>query len=77
VVARASKFIPLIGHRYLPEQPHESGNPVFSVYRSEVIYYSADLADYFEREFARWNHRPWPDQIKHILFWSDLVEHNG
>jgi hypothetical protein len=32
VVSRAPKLIPLISHRYLPEEPHEPGNPVFSVY---------------------------------------------
>jgi hypothetical protein len=77
VISRAPKLIPLIGHRYLPEEPHEAGNPVFSVYQSDVIYYGADLADYFEREFAGWRHRPWPDHIKHIAFWSDLVEFNN
>jgi hypothetical protein len=76
VVARAPKLIPLIGHRYLPEEPHEPGNPVFSVYQADVIHYGADLIDYFEREFAGWGHQPWPDQIKYIPFWSDLVERN-
>ena len=76
VVARAPKLIPLIGHRYLPEQPHEAGNPVFSVYQSDVIHYGTDLADYFEREFIGWESRPWPDHIKYIPFWSDLVERN-
>jgi hypothetical protein len=74
VVSRAPKLIPLIGHRYLPEQPHEAGNPVFSVYQSDVIYYGTDLADYFKREFEGWNRRPWPEHIKYIPFWSDLVE---
>jgi hypothetical protein len=73
VFSRASKMIPLIAHRYLPEEPHEAGNPVFSIYHSDVIYYGADLADYFDREFAGWNHRSWPDNIKCIPFWSDLV----
>jgi hypothetical protein len=76
VVARAPKLIPLFNHRYLPEEPHEAGNPVFSVYQSDVIYYGTDLTDYFEREFTGWHCRPWPDQIKHIRFWSDLVERN-
>jgi hypothetical protein len=44
----------LISHRYLPEKSHEPGNPVFSVYQADVIYYGADLIDYFEREFAGW-----------------------
>jgi hypothetical protein len=77
VVSHAPKLIPLIGHRFLPEEPCESGNPVFCVHQADVIYYGADLNDYFEREFAGSDHRPWPDQIKHIRFWSDLVERNG
>jgi hypothetical protein len=67
----------LISHRYLPEQPHEQGSPVFSVCQSDVIYYGANLEDYFEREFTRHDSRPWPDKIKYIPFWSDLVERNG
>jgi len=35
------------------------------------------LKDYFEREFTGWNNKPWPVQIKHIPFWSDLVERFG
>ncbi|MGJ4915747.1 hypothetical protein ACQR10_25130 [Bradyrhizobium sp. HKCCYLRH2060] len=74
IVSRAPKLIPLIAHRYLPEQPRESGNPVFSIYGIDAIYYGANLNDYFEREFTSWGSKPWPAQIKHIPFWSDLVE---
>jgi hypothetical protein len=74
VVSRAPKLIPLIGHRYLPEQPHEAGNPVFSLRHSDVIYCGANLADYFDREFEGWDHHPLPAQIKYIPFWSDLVQ---
>jgi len=77
VVSRAPKLIPLVSHRFLPEEPHESGNPVFSVYQADVIYYGADLDDYFEREFVGYDYRPWPNQIKRIPFWSDLVERYG
>jgi len=45
--------------------------------QADVIYYGADLADYFEREFLGRNHRPWPDQIKPIRFWSDSVQRNS
>jgi hypothetical protein len=76
VLARAPRLIPLISHRYLPADPCESGNPVFSVHQADVIHYGANLDDYFEREFNGWTCRPWPDQIKHIPFWSDLVERN-
>jgi hypothetical protein len=76
IIRGAPKLIPLFGHRYLPAEPHEAGNPVFSVYQTDVIYYGADLEDYFEREFARTNHPP-PRPSRHIRFWSDLVERNG
>ena len=75
VVNKAPKLIPLISHRYLPSEPHEAGNPVFSVYQSDVIYYGADLADYFEREFGDPG-RPLASPIKPIRFWSELVERN-
>ena len=72
IVGSAPKLIPLVSHRYLPAEPHEAGNPVFSVYQSDIIHYGADLADYFEREFVDPS-RPLPDQIKHIRFWPDFV----
>ena len=76
VVAQAPKLIPLISHRYLPADPHEAGNPVFSVYQSDIIYYGANLTDYFEREFMGL-HRPLPRPIKRIQFWSEFVGPNG
>lgn len=77
VVDSAPKLIPILSHRYLPEEPQEAGNPVFSVYQSDVIYYGANLEDYFAREFNGWNSRPWPNEIKRIRFWSTMVERNG
>lgn len=76
VVARAPKLIPLVSHRYIPATPHEAGNPVFSVYQSDVIYYGANLADYFEREFGD-PRRPLGPGIKRIPFWSELVDRAG
>jgi hypothetical protein len=73
IVGKAPKLIPLVSHRYIPVEPHETGNPVFSVYQSDVIYYGADLADYFDREFVN-PRRPPLQRFKHIPFWSDLVE---
>ncbi|NBW06660.1 MAG: hypothetical protein EBR82_01375 [Caulobacteraceae bacterium] len=75
IVNAAPKLIPLVSHRYLPAEPHEAGNPVLSVHQSDVIYYGADLADYFEREFGHPT-RPLRRHIKRIPFWSDLVELN-
>jgi hypothetical protein len=77
VVAAAPRLIPLIGHRYIPEEPNERGNPVFSVMQSDVIYYGSDLADYFEREFHPLPGRPAVADARYIPFWSDLVDRNG
>lgn len=74
VVNAAPRLIPLIGHRYIPEEPHEAGNPVFSVMQSDVIYYGADLTEYFANEF---NGTYCISHTRHINFWSELVERNG
>ncbi|MBC9880191.1 hypothetical protein G8O24_22945 [Bradyrhizobium sp. INPA01-394B] len=76
IIGSAPKLIPLVSHRYLPAEPNEPGNPVFSIYQSDLIYYGADLADYFERDFVDPS-RPLSQPVKHITFWSDLVERNS
>jgi hypothetical protein len=73
IVQSAPRLIPLIGHRYIPEEPHEVGNPVFSVMQSDVIYYGANLAEYFANEFEG-THRV--GAVRRIPLWSDLVERN-
>lgn len=72
-VARAPRLIPIVGHRYLPAEPSEAGNPVFSVYQTDIIYYGNDLASFFAAEL----HFESPDWAatapRSIRFWSDLV----
>jgi hypothetical protein len=53
LVAAAPKLIPLYGHRYLPDEPHERDNPILSVHQADVIHYGYDLADYFARGVQR------------------------
>lgn len=77
IVAAAPKLIPLFGHRYIPEEPHERGNPVFSVYQSDIIYYGSDLANYIANEFSIPPHRVLGDNIRPIRFWSEAVERSG
>ncbi len=43
---QAPKLIPICSHRYISESPNEPGNPVFSIYQTDIIYYGADLLDY-------------------------------
>ena len=73
IVGAAPRLIPLIAHRYIPVIPHKAGNPVFSVMQSDVIYYGANLAEYFANEFGGTNHISSP---RRIPFWSEMVERN-
>jgi len=77
LVRRAPKLIPLLAHRYIPEQPHSSGNPVFSVYQSDIIIYGADLDDWLRVESDEtYTARPRPC-TRAIEFWTIAVERSG
>jgi hypothetical protein len=76
-IESAPTLIPINGHRYIPERPDEAGNPVFSVYQTDIIYYGADLADYLENEFSYYFGRAeyrLEGEVKQIEFWSHLAE---
>ena len=71
VLAAAPKLIPLSGHRFLPEFPHEAGNPVFSMHGFDTIYYGANLAEWLTNERdGLWRIGP----VRKVPFWSDLVD---
>ncbi len=52
LVEAAPKLIPIYEHRYLLAEPCAAGNPVFSVYQSDIVVYGANLRDYLLVEFA-------------------------
>ena len=72
-IRKYPKLIPIYSHRYIPSTPQEVGNPIFSVYQMDIIYYGFDLATYFRNEF----HLNLPDsfeipqEAKYIEFWSE------
>lgn len=69
------RLVPVSGHRYLPVDPCLDGNPVISIWQTDIIYYGADLADYLVREFVSGpGERPFPDLRRRIPVWSDFVE---
>lgn len=70
----APRLIPVFGHRYLPASPCDAGNPVFSVYQADVIYYGYDLPSYLHTEFGVPNPFPMPDEPRQIAFWSVLAD---
>ena len=77
MIERAPKLIPIYGHRYMPDRPNESGNPVFSVWQTDIIYYGHNLQNYLENEFHNFfktlkYHVPEP--IRVIEFWSEFTK---
>lgn len=73
LVSAAPKLIPLGPNRYIPELPHERGNPVFFVFLGDVRYLAADLDDYADRLSAGSRRLP-PRSRKPIPFWTRLSE---
>lgn len=90
LVQAAPKLIPIIGHRYLLAEPCTAGNPVFSVWQSDIVVYGTDLRDYLVFEFAELLgfskrieieratraqvHERFPG-YKAIPFWGELLTH--
>jgi hypothetical protein len=70
MIAEAPKLIPIYSHRFIPEEPHEAGNPVFSVYQMDIIYYGFDLEDYLRHEFHLPERKDWPAKVRPIRFWD-------
>jgi hypothetical protein len=73
-INRVPRLIPVYGHRFIPAEPCQIGNPVFSVHQSDIIYYGVDLVLYFAMEFQI----PVGDyetaSPRRIPFWGDLAE---
>jgi hypothetical protein len=68
-------LIPIYSHRYIPSYPHEEGNPIFSIYQMDIVYYGCDLLFYLYKEFhitIPKDFNPIQDP-KYIVFWSKYV----
>jgi hypothetical protein len=74
-LASVPRLIPVYANRYLPAEPGEPGNPVFSIQQTDIIYYGMDLPSYLENEFGVTNPNPdpTPKTPRPVSFWSDLV----
>ena len=75
-IAKAPVLIPVCSHRYIPDEPHLPGNPIFSVHQTDIIYYGKDLTNYLANEFLPDEEHYFPDyaDVRKIRFWSQLVE---
>jgi hypothetical protein len=76
IFADAPKLIPLVGIRYIPDEPHEDGNPIFSVMASDIVHYGANLPHWLDLEQGRLTRQsgPWPP-VKEIRFWGQAVRY--
>lgn len=79
IFADAPTLIPLCGHSFIPDEPGETGNPVFSVFHSDIVHYGANLLDWLAREC--WEPGAPPNRplqlIREIRFWGDAVRHSN
>ena len=76
-INNAPKLIPILGHRYIPDNPNEINNPIFSVYQTDIIYYGIDFYKYLENEFHfyfKTKEYQLTGDIKRINFWSKFTE---
>lgn len=72
----APQLVPVCGHRYLPTDPPEAGNPVFSVHQSDVVEYANNLLHYLAHEFQAPGEPPaWAVEgdSRPIPFWTYLT----
>jgi hypothetical protein len=73
-LAEAPKLIPVFSHRYIPDSPTAPGNPILSVYQTDIIYYGFDLPSYFNREFGI-SEPLWASKSpRRVPFWSDIID---
>ena len=70
LLSAAPRLIPIYGHRMMPDEPHQTGNPVFSVHQTDIIHYGFDLADYLRHEFHLPGRERWPEEVRPIRFWN-------
>jgi hypothetical protein len=69
------RLIPIYGRRFIPAMPAERGNPVFSVYQTDVFCLGLDLEHWLEVEFEGAAPPPRGSE-KEIPFWSQAIREN-
>lgn len=88
LVEQAPKLVPVYRHRYLLAEPCAAGNPVLSVWQSDIVVYGSNLREYFLAEFrdllgvtdrgVGWSLPEYPDELyerdRRIPFWGALLE---
>ena len=71
------KLIPVFSHRYISSEPSIPGNPIFSVYQTDIIFYGNNLVEYLQTEFNLESNGRFEAKgsvIREIPFWSKFIE---
>lgn len=70
------KLLPIYAHRFLAAEPCRSGNPVFSIMQTDIIYYGSDLPHFLLNEFVDRDYalHTQAQNIRRIEIWSDFAE---
>src|ERR1700732_4940095 len=76
MVKQAPALIPVYSHRFLPAEPAISGNPVLSVWQTDIGYYGLDLVSYLTKEFnlPLKHHGNGDKSPRRIRFWSAIID---
>ena len=69
------KPIPIYLHRCMLSQPNIIGNPILSIYQTDMIFYGNDLYDYFKNEFGgdKINMNLSDPKLKLDNFWLNVI----
>jgi hypothetical protein len=68
------QLIPIFGHRYLAGPGDRSGNPILSIYGSDVIVYASDLSVYLPFEIGLEPRDAGKQPDPQIPFWQDVID---
>lgn len=71
-IKKSPKLFPVYNHRYMPLISDDP--PVLSIMGADVIYYGANLRDFFEIQFGNKNQSDINfDSVEYVPFWTDLI----
>jgi hypothetical protein len=72
-VYNGPELIPIYKHRYIPSEPLNEGNPVLSVWQTDIFYYGYDLIDYFINEFNLQIDIKKKNKPRKVRFWDQFL----
>ena len=73
LAAGGPQLIPIFGHRYLAGPGDRSGNPILSIYGSDVIVYASGLRVYLPFELGLESSGA-GTKVALVPFWQDVID---